>query len=79
MGNRWGTVETVSEFIFWGLKITAHGDCSHEIKKTLTPWKGSYDQPRQQIKKQRHYLANKGQSSQGYGLSSSLVDVTVGL
>ena len=42
MGNRW---ETVSDFIFWGSKITADGDCSHEIK-TLTPWKESYDQPR---------------------------------
>ena len=40
------TVETVSDFIFAGSKITADGDCSHEIKKTLTPWKKSYDQPR---------------------------------
>ena len=39
------TVETVSDFIFWGSKITADGDCSHEIK-TVTPWKKSYDQPR---------------------------------
>ena len=38
-------VETVSDFIFWGSKITADGDCSHEIKM-LTPWKESYDQPR---------------------------------
>ena len=35
--------------------------------KTLIPWKKSYDQPRQHIKKQRHYFANKGPSSQGYG------------
>ena len=54
--------ETVSEFIFWGSKITADGDCSHEIKRRLTPWKKSYDQPRQHIKKQRHYFANKGLS-----------------
>ena len=40
------TVETVSDFIFGGSKISADGDCSHEIKKTLTPWKESYDQPR---------------------------------
>ena len=41
------TVETVSDFIFLrGSKITADGDCSHEIKKMLTPWKESYDQPR---------------------------------
>ena len=39
------TVETVSDFNFWGSKITADGDCSHEIK-TLTPWKKGYDQPR---------------------------------
>ena len=38
------TVETVSEFIFLGSKITADGDCSHEIKRHLTPWKESYDQ-----------------------------------
>ena len=35
MGNRWETVETVSDFIFWGSKITADGDCSHEIKRHL--------------------------------------------
>ena len=42
-------------------------------QKTLAPWKKSYDQPRQHIKKQRHYLANKGLSSESYGFSSSLV------
>ena len=42
--------ETVTDFIFWGSKITADVDCSHEIK-TLAPWKKSYDQPRQHIKK----------------------------
>ena len=66
------TVETVSDFIFLGSKITADGDCSHEIK-TLTTWKESYDQPRQHIKKKRHYLANKGPSGQGYGFSSGHV------
>ena len=66
------TVETVADFIFGGSKITADGDYSHEIK-TLTPWKKSYDQPRQHIKKQRHYFANKGPSCQGYGFSSSHV------
>ena len=40
------TVETVSDFIFWGSKITSDSDCSHEIKRTLTPWKESYDQLR---------------------------------
>ena len=38
--------ETVSDFIFGDSKITADGDCNHEIKRTLTPWKKSYDQPR---------------------------------
>ena len=66
------TVETMSDFILGGSKITADGDCSHEIKP-LAPWKKNYDQPRQHIKKQRHYLAIKGPSSQGYGFSSSHV------
>ena len=67
-------METASDFIFLGAKITADGDCSHEIKKkTLAPWKKSYDQPRQHIKKQRYYFANKGQSSKGYGFSSGHV------
>ena len=47
------TMETVTSFIFLGSKITADGDCSHEIKKTLTPWKKTYYKPRQHIKKQR--------------------------
>ena len=60
------TVGTVSDFILGGSKITADGDCSHEIK-TLAPWKKSYDQPRQHIIKQRHYFTNKGTYSQIYG------------
>ena len=63
-------VETVADFILGGSKITADGDCSHEIRRRLlTPWKESYDQPRQHIQKQRHYFANKGLSSQGYSSS----------
>ena len=62
------TMETVTDLIFLGSKITADGDCSHEIK-TLAPWKKSYDQPRQHVKKQRHYFVNKGLSHQGYGFS----------
>ena len=65
-------METVTDFIGGGSKITTDGDCSHEIKM-LAPWKKSYDQPRQHIKKQRHYSANKGPSSQSYGFSSSHV------
>ena len=63
-------MEIVTDFIFLGSKITADGDCSHEIK-ILAPWKKSYDQSRQHIKKQRHYFANKGVSSQSYVFSSS--------
>ena len=53
------TMETVTDFILGGSKITADADCSHEIK-TLAPWKKSYDQPREHIKKQRHCFADKG-------------------
>ena len=66
------TMETVIDFIFLGSKIIADGDYSHEIK-TPVPWKKSYDKPRQHIKKQRHYFADKGLSSQTYGFSSSQV------
>ena len=66
------TMETVRDFIFMGSKITADGDCSHEIKM-LAPWKKSYGQSRQHIKKQRHYFANEVPSSQGYGFSNGHV------
>ena len=68
------TMETVRDFILGGSKITADSDCSHKIKRhLLAPWKKSYDQPRQHIKKQRQYFANKGLSSQSYGFSSGHV------
>ena len=67
------TVETVTDLNFGGSQITADGDCSHEIKRHLFLGKKSYDQPIQHIKKQRHYFANKGPSSQSYGFSSSHV------
>ena len=72
-----GKVETVTDFIFLGSKITEDGDCSHEIK-TLAPWKESYiksqyDKPRQHIKKQRHHFADKGLYSQSYGFPSNHV------
>ena len=60
------TVKTVSHFIFLGSKITADGDCSHEIKRGLLLGR-SYDQPRQHITKQRYYFSHNGPSSQGYG------------
>ena len=59
-------MKTVRDFTLGGSKITADGDGSHEIKRCLLPWEKSYDQPRQHIKKQRHYFANKGPSSQSY-------------
>ena len=58
----------MTDFIFLGSKITAYGDGSHEIKM-LAPWKKIYDKRRQHIKKQRHYIADKGTSSQSYGFS----------
>ena len=66
------TVEIVSDFIFGGSKITADGDCSHEIK-TLAAWKKSYDHPRQHIEKQKDSFSNKVPSSQGYDFSSGHV------
>ena len=51
--NEGERVEALTDFL--GLQITVDGDCSHEIK-TLAPWKKSYDQPRQHIKKQRYYI-----------------------
>ena len=60
------TVEIVVDFISGGSKITADGDCSHESKKRLLLGRKVLT-PRQHIKKQRHYFANKGPSSQGYG------------
>ena len=53
------TLETATDFIFFGSKITADGDCSHEIKKTLAPWKKSYDQLRQHIKSRDITLLTK--------------------
>ena len=61
------TVETMAGFVFMGSKITA------AMKLKDTPWKESYDQLRQHIKKHRHYFANKRPSSQGYGFSSGHV------
>ena len=65
------TVETVSDFILGGSKITADDECSHEIKRCFATWKKSYDKPRWYIKQQRHYFADKGLYSQSYGFSSS--------
>ena len=65
--------ETVADFIFGGSKITADGDCSHEIKRRLLLGRKVMTNLDSNIKKQRHYFANKGPSGQGYGFSSSHV------
>ena len=67
------TVETVSDFIFLGSKITADGDCSHEIKRRLLLGRKVMTNLDGNIQKQRHYFANRGPSSQGYGFSSGHV------
>ena len=64
------TMETVKDFISLHSKISADGDCSHEIKDAR---KKGYEQPRQHIKKQRHYFANESPSSRSYILSNSHV------
>ena len=65
-------VETVSDFILGGSKITADGDCNHEIKRCLLLGR-KFMTNLDSIFKSRHYLANKGPSSQGYGFSSGHV------
>ena len=63
-------VETVTDFIFLGSKITADDDCSHEIKRRLLLGRKAMTNLDSILKKQRHYFANKGPSSQNYGFSS---------
>ena len=67
------TVETMSDFIFWGSKITADADCSHEIKRRLLLGRKVMTNLDSIFESQRHYFANKGPSSQGYGFSSGHV------
>ena len=64
--------ETVTDFIFWGSKITADGDCSHEIKRHFLLGRKVMTNL-DSILKSRDYFANKGPSSQGYGFSSGHV------
>ena len=66
------TMETVRDFIFLGSKITADGECSHEIKRRLL-LEEKLQPPRQHIKNQRHYFADKGLYSQSYSFGSSHV------
>ena len=65
-------METVKYFIFGAPKSLKMETAAMELK-TLAPWKKSYDQPRQHVKKQGYYFANKGLSSQSYGFSNSRV------
>ena len=67
------TMETVTDFIFLGSKMTADGDCSHEIKRCLLLGRKAMTNIDSIIKKQRRSLANKGPYSQSYGFSSSHV------
>ena len=67
------TVETVSDFIFLGYKITTDGNCSHEIKRCWLLGRKAVTKLDRVLKKQRHYLADKGPYSQSYGFSSSHV------
>ena len=71
--NRWGNNGNSNRLYFLGLQNLCRWWLQPWNSKTLTPWKKSYDQPRQNIKKQRHYFAEKGLSSQSYGFSSSHV------
>ena len=67
------TMEIVRDFILGGSKITAEGDCSHEIKRCLFLRRKAMTNLDSILNKQRHYFANKGPSSQSYGFSSSHV------
>ena len=66
-------VEIVTDFVFLGSKITADGDCGHEIRRLACSLRGGHDKPRQHIKKQRHHFANKSLYSQRYGFFSSQI------
>ena len=74
------TMVTGTGFIFLGSKITADGDCSHEVKRHLLLGKKSYNKPTQRMKKLRHYFPNKDPYRQSYGFFQYLwMDVRVGL
>ena len=73
MANRWGNNGNSDRLYLRGLQNHWRWWLHPGNSKTLAPWKKSYDQPRQHVKKQRFYFANKGPSSQSYGFSSSHV------
>ena len=72
MASRWGNNGKSDRLYLEGSKITANGNTTMKLNM-FAPWKKRYDQPKQHIKNQRHYFANKGRSSQGYGFSSGHV------
>ena len=71
MANRWRNNRNNDRLFSWTPKSLHMVTAAMKVKDT--PWKESYDQPRQHIQKQRHYFANKGLSGQGYGFSSGHV------
>ena len=73
MGNRWGNSGNSVRLYFSGAPKSLQMGIAAMKLKDATPWKESYDQPRQNIQKQRHYFANKHPSSQGYGFPSGHV------
>ena len=73
MVNRWGKQWKQWETLFWGTPKSLQMVTAAMKLKDTSSWKKSYDKPRQHIKKQRHYFANKRLSSQSYGFSSSHV------
>ena len=75
MESRWENSGNSDRLYFWRLKNHCRWWLQPWDSKMLPPWNKNYDQPRQHIKKQRHYFANKGSSSQSYGFSSSHVQM----
>ena len=73
MTNKWGNSGNVQTLFSWAAKSLQMVTAAMKLKDT--PWKKSYDPPRQHIKKQRHYFANKSLSNQGYGFPSSHVRI----
>ena len=71
MANRWGNSGNVADFILGGSKITADGECSHEIKRRLLLERKVMTNLDSILKKQRHYFVHNDLSSQGYGFSNS--------
>ena len=73
MANRWRSIGNSERLYFWGSKVTAAGDCSDEMKRFLLLRSKALTNLDSIIKKQRHYFADKGLSTQSYGFSNSLV------